>query len=68
MKFRATTSLNLRLQGMDLIVTMTVIYILIICEGMLSKICYFCRFERTYVWFEYDSAMLSDFVVSMFGP
>ena len=68
MKFRATTSLNLRLQGMDLIVTMTVIYILIICEGMVSKICYFYRFERTYVWFEYDSAMLSDFVVSMFGP
>ena len=65
MKFRATTSLNSRLQEMDLIVTMTVIYILIICEGMVSKICYFCPFERTYVWFEHDSVMLSDFVVSM---
>ncbi|RMX37679.1 hypothetical protein pdam_00004300 [Pocillopora damicornis] len=33
MKFRATTSLNSRLQEMDQIVTMTVTYILIICEG-----------------------------------
>ena len=49
MKFRATTSLNLRLQEMDLIVTMTVISILIICEGMVSEICYFCPFDRAYV-------------------
>ena len=62
MKFRATTSLNSRLQEMDLIVAMTLISILIICEGMVSEICYFCPFDRAYVWSEHD------FVVSiMFG-
>ena len=68
MKFRATTSLNSRLQEMDLIITMTVIYILIICEGVVSEIYYLCPFDRTYVLFEHEYVMLSDFVVSMFGP
>ena len=49
MKFRATTSLNRRLQELDLIVTMTVIYILIICEGVAPYMRYFCPFERRYV-------------------
>ena len=68
MKFRATTSLYSRLQEMDLIVTMAVIYILIICEGVAPYMRYFCPFERRYVWFDYDHVILSDFVVSMFGP
>ena len=42
MKFRATTSLNLRLQEIDLIEIMTLIYILIICEGVAPYMSYFC--------------------------
>ena len=53
MKLRATTLLNSRLQEMDLIITMTVIYILIICEGVVSEIYYLCPFDRTYVLFEH---------------
>ena len=49
MKLRATTLLNSRLQEIDLIVTMTVIYILIICEGVVSEIYYLCPFDRNYV-------------------
>ena len=48
---------------MDLIVIMTIIYILIIFEGMVSKICYFCPFDRNNVWFEHEY-VISDFVVS----
>ena len=42
MKLRATTLLNSRLQEMDQIITMTVIYILIICEGVAPYMRYFC--------------------------
>ena len=65
MKFRATTSLNSRLQEIDLIVIMTLIYILIICEGVAPYMSYFCPLNE--VMFDSRMMMMICYVIEFCG-